>query len=279
MSTCVLADSRSSSLRHSRQRSAPPSQSQHQRHFMACNLEYISTHPPTSPSAYFAPDLPAICRRTIHRDDDSSYTDEEDQSFMSYRSQSSSFYIPGITARARCLENNKTTESKKVDARNLYTPRHQHRTGRRPAYITTTSISSSRSIDEEEVSFCNDDDDLHEAHQLVSSLLSEPETTVTDCTKSVERRTCRLNKVVVVEKGHCTLAKSPGVLQSEDVQTTKSLARDVMIGWDDYLVIKNEGIQNEALQLQLGSIRSMIQVQTLRMHFNLSFRDEVAKTA
>lgn len=288
MTTSVLPDSRCSSLRHSRQRSAPPppsSQRQHQHHFMTCNLEYSRCTPtPTFSSAYFAPDLPASCRRTVHRDDDSSHSDEEDRS---YRSESSSFFIPGITARARCLEDTKHTHSKKVDARTLYTPRYQHRTERRPAYITT-SVCSSRSIDEEDVSFCNDNDDnndLQEAHQLVSSLLSGPETivpsaVVTVSTKNVKKRHSRRNKGVMIEKQYGTSSvKSAGVLQSEGVPTTKALTREIIIGWDDYLVIKNHGMQNEALQLQITSIRSMIQEQTQRMQFNLSFRDEVAKTA
>jgi hypothetical protein len=231
------------------------------------------------PTAFFGPDLPSIClpRET---DTSSSSMEEDEESSKSqnssYKSQSS-FFIPGITARARCLEDDETEQ--KLSARSLYVPAPSTpRSARRPRYISTMS-SDTRSIDEEEVSCFDDDLDL--ARDLVIS-------TTVICKKDKRRRnkpTKRSSNSDSVEE-ELDSVLVPQVIQTKEIIETNvdgKVETSDASGWTSYLdTFKDEQEKFDAkgssiLQSQLTSIRDLIQAQKERIQ--TSFREEVAKTA
>lgn len=265
----------------------------------------------------FGPDLPSICVPRGETDNQSSTTsssdEDEDEDYSSKSMNSScnkshsSFFIPGITARARCLEDEDEQQTEqKLSARSLYGPgasstRASKSPRRKPPRLPhaqsfdTRSIDRSidQSIDEDEELSCFDDD-------TDFSMNLEFATTKVICKK--DSRSRRRNNIPTKRSDDSNSIPVPQVIETKEIVETStvdsfldsflvpegevetSVSQSEVLGWTAYLKsFQDEQEKLDAakgstkVQAQLTSIRDLFQAQSARIQTSL--REEVAKTA
>ena len=215
----------------------------------------------------------------------------------SYKSQASSFYIPGITARARCLEeqhdnnnnnnnNRNSNNNKKLDARTLYSPSNTSDKERRPLYITTSSVGSTR--DQGDIISCLDDEDhvavIHEHASLTMDTTNTNHSTKKHKSKEKkQKKEKQKSKYAKKESSVKRMERESSVTKGDhlvDQQgiTTETISSHVVTTCNnDDLDVKDNGHKHEFLQSQLCTFRSLLRTQKERLH--MSLREEVAKVA